>query len=144
MLKQLVDRAETKKTKSALIVTSSAFARIPMSAIISYCATKIFATYMCEGIHHEVAGKVDVISYEPAGVATKMIGRSKTDIATISPEAAVNGLCRDVGYERVTHGAFMHEFTAWAISGISQPMVSKSFIKDSVKVVDVMRENNEK
>jgi short-subunit dehydrogenase len=73
MLSQLVTRFDTKKKKSAIVVISSVASIKPISGATTYCATKTFATYVAEGLNFEVRDKIDVISYTPAGVATKMI-----------------------------------------------------------------------
>lgn len=144
LLDQLMKRSETKKVKSAMIITGSVACTMPASGITTYCATKKFVSYMAEGLHHETAGLVDIMSYEPANVATKMIGRNTTDVTTISPERAADVMCRDIGYERVSNGVFMHEFTGWMMGCFSQPMVSKGNIKNAKKYLEVFRENNEK
>lgn len=59
---------------SAIVVVSAMMALVPVSGATSYAASKTFTSYMAEGLNFELAGKVDVISYQPAGVATKMIG----------------------------------------------------------------------
>lgn len=74
MLKQLVDRYETKKVKSAIVIVSSLYSGVPMSGVTTYCASKSFATYMAEALHYETEGKVDIMSYRPGTVATKMVG----------------------------------------------------------------------
>ena len=47
---------------------------MPISGVLSYSSSKIFASYFGQGLGPELKGKVDVMAYEPAGVATKMIG----------------------------------------------------------------------
>lgn len=74
--------------KSAIIVTSSGLGAIPLSGTVTYSATKSFASFVAEGLNYELAGKVDVLSYQAGEVTTKMLNRFKTDSRTISTERA--------------------------------------------------------
>lgn len=146
MLPQLVQRYEEKKIKSALVVTSSLLREMPLSGVITYAATKIFASFMCLGLHYEHEGKVDIMAYEPAGVATKMIGTDATDCATISAEKAANTCFRDMGCEMATNGAFMHEVVGamWRNAPVS--MYSRAFVEGlqkNNKPLEIQRRYNE-
>lgn len=97
MLGKLVERFDVKKKKSAIVVLSSIASIKPASGATTYCATKTFATFMAEGLCYELKGKVDVISYQPAGVATKMIHQTKASMTTILPSMAADTCFRDIG-----------------------------------------------
>ena len=89
---------------------------MPMSGVTSYCSSKIFASYFGMGLNPEVKDKVDVIVYEPGGVATKMIGVTESNTFTILPSMAADVCFRDIGIRQLTRGAFRHEFTRWFMS----------------------------
>ena len=62
---------------------------------VSYCASKCFAAYMAEGLAFELKGKVDILSYEPSGVDTKMLHELEekekeltAESVTVTPERA--------------------------------------------------------
>lgn len=120
LVEQLVKRYETKGKKSALVVVSAMMALCPVSGATTYAASKSFTSYMAEGLNYELGGKVDVISYQPAGVATKMIGqaKAKTKPGLISPEHAANCCFRDLGIRAVTKGALSHEIVGLAFAGL--------------------------
>ena len=79
MVTQFLKRHETKGLKSAIIVTSSGLGAIPVSGTVTYSATKSFASFVAEGLNYELAGKIDVLSYQAGEVTTKMLNRFKTD-----------------------------------------------------------------
>ena len=58
-------------------------ATLPIAGVASYCSTKICATYFGRALGPELQGKIDVIAYEPGGVATKMIGDQANDPSCI-------------------------------------------------------------
>lgn len=97
VLPQLVQRYDSKKLMSGMVVTSSVASLSPMSGTITYCATKSFASYIAEGLNYELLGKVDVMTYTPGGVATKMLGKKTTDAGTISTTMAADTCFRDLG-----------------------------------------------
>jgi hypothetical protein len=70
----------------------------------------------------EMGDRIDIMSYNPAEIATKMIMKDKSQVGggTISVETAVEVCFRDVGHTDITYGAFAHERTAWII-----PMIPK-------------------
>jgi len=110
MAGQLSKRFDEKKVKSAMVMTSSVTAMAPISGMLTYSTTKIFTSYIARALNVELDGKVDVITFEPAGVATKMIGNTtnKTSMFTISAERAADTCFRDLGHQPMTHGAFRH------------------------------------
>ena len=106
---QLVKRFDNIKKKSGVVITSSILATVPLSGVTCYCATKVFDSYMAEALNVELKGKVDVISYQPGGVATKMIQETKASLTTIMPQVAADVCLRDIGIRQMTRGAFVHE-----------------------------------
>jgi len=56
--------------------------------------------------------KIDIMSFNPAEVATKLIMKDKSQVGggTVSVEDAVKCCFRDVGHTDKTYGTFSHEF----------------------------------
>ena len=55
LLEGMVKRNKEDLTnRSALVVTSSGFARFPVPGVISYCSTKILVSRFCESIAEEL------------------------------------------------------------------------------------------
>lgn len=107
----MIERYETKKIKSAIVVVSSIHAIKPAAGVTTYCATKTFASFMAEGLHVETEGKVDIMSYQPGLVATKMVGmhNDAPKYGAITPEHAAASCFRDLGIYPMTRGAYSHE-----------------------------------
>lgn len=65
--------------------------------------------------------KIDIMSFNPAEVATKLIMKDKSQVGggTVSVEDAVKCCFRDVGHTDKTYGTFSHEFLAWFMGFIS-------------------------
>ena len=63
----------------------------------------------------EMGKKIDVMSFNPAEVATKLIFKDKSQVGgtCVSCEVAVKSCLRDLGHEDVTVGTLNHEFQRW-------------------------------
>ena len=139
---KLIDRHTKQGTKSAIIVTSSMASTFPMAGHDTYCASKTFASYMAVGLNFELQGKVDVLSYEPAGVATKMLqgkkDKYKGDFITCSTDRAADVCVRDLGNTSATTGAFRHVLLVGLLDllprSILNPMMYPVFKKTLLKV----------
>lgn len=46
---------------------------MPIGGMVTYCATKTFASFIAAGLNFELQGKVDVMSYEAGMVATNLL-----------------------------------------------------------------------
>jgi len=110
MVPQLLERYEKTKVKSAIIVTSSGLGSRPISGTIAYSAAKSFSSFVAEAMNTEFKGKIDCMSYQAGEVATKLLGRQKTDMRTITVERAADTCFRDLGHMPMTRGSFRHEF----------------------------------
>lgn len=72
MAAQLNDRFEKKGEKAAMVFVSSAASFMPSPGNLIYSASKVFTSYIGEGLYYEFEGKVDVINYMPSSVETNM------------------------------------------------------------------------
>lgn len=70
MSDQLIKRKEVTGKKAALVVVSSIAANLPGGL---YSSSKAFATNLAESLSFTMAEYVDVLSYEPGFVDTKMV-----------------------------------------------------------------------
>jgi len=88
---------------------------MPVSGVQTYCATKTFASYIAEALHYETEGKVDIMSYQAGFVATKLVLQEseKPQDGAITPQKAADTCFRDLGIQKMTRGAFSHEFVGW-------------------------------
>ena len=70
--------------------------------------------------------KIDIMSFNPAEVATKLIMKDKSQVGggIVSVEDAVKCCFRDVGHTDRTYGTFTHEFDAWFMGFISKGMMA--------------------
>lgn len=97
--------------KSALIAVSSLAAMRPIPMSVAYSAQKIFVTYLTRGMALEMGHKIDLLSFNPAEVATKLIFKDKSQAGgtIVTVDKAVKSCFRDMGHTDVTFGAFSHE-----------------------------------
>lgn len=125
LFKILGDKLWNRENRSCMIVTSSMAYLRPMPASIAYSAQKRFATFLSQGMSMEYGQKIDILSYNPAEVATKLIHKDKSQEggATISVQKAVETCFRDVGYTDISYGAFIHEYSAWNFTNMPQSMM---------------------
>ena len=69
-----------------------------------------------------MSAKIDVLSFNPGEVATKLIYKDKSQAggSIIPVEKAVDCCFRDVGLTDVTYGAFVHEMGGWNFGNMPQ------------------------
>lgn len=94
-----------------------------------------------------MSDKIDVLSFNPAEVATKLIKKDESQAggATITVKAAVDCCFRDLGHTDVTYGAFNHEFQAWMINLYPKSMfaaMSKGVDKEKIKEMQDQKEKD--
>lgn len=82
--KVLIDQMVKREKRSGIVVTSSGLAQRPIAGGLVYSASKTFASFTAVALSYEVQDKVDVMSWESAGVNTKMMPaeRGKKQIST--------------------------------------------------------------
>lgn len=147
LIKVLVDkmakRSEEKKVKGAIVVVSSGIAARPISGNISYSAAKVFSTYLAQGLNFELEGLIDVMSYEPGEVDTKMLG-VEPSWRCISPEQAAQGCFRDLGHLSITHGCQMHECVMCWIKVLPLRVVQAFFLRLGTEMLQKKRAEQSK
>ena len=116
-VKLLSDRMLKRNKRSAIIVTSSLAAMRPLPMAVGYSAQKAFVTYIARGMALEMGDRIDVLSFNPAEVATKLIFKdeSQTGGTVVSVKNAVECCFRDLGHTDMTFGTFNHEFQGWML-----------------------------
>ena len=97
-----------------MIITSALAEIFPFPGLLTYCCTKKFTCFLADGLFYELKDKVDVMSYCPGYVATKIVGSSGSDGgdifgAKVTPAGAAKYAFRDIGHTSKTHGSFVHE-----------------------------------
>lgn len=77
LLENMIQRHNQHGKRSAILVTSSVLGTLPLSGTITYSASKSFVSFLAQGLNYELKNKVDVISFEPGEVETKMLSGHK-------------------------------------------------------------------
>lgn len=109
LIPNMLRRYKRYSKKSAIIITSSGLGSKPIPGFLAYSSTKSFANFLAQGLNYELKDKIDVISYQPGEVKTKMTARMKQNFRFIDADKAVSACFRDVGSEPLTYGAARHE-----------------------------------
>lgn len=117
MSKQLLDRADTFKRKSGVIMTSSIAHTVPLCGLSTYSSVKAFTTHLAKCLNYEFKGKIDVMSYNPGVVTTKMSRASQTSRKTISEKRAADVAFKDLGCEVSSAGSFRHDLRTFKMIG---------------------------
>lgn len=115
--KILSEKLLEREKRSALIVTSSLAALAPIPASVAYSCQKVFVTYLARGMAMEMSHKIDIMSYNPGEVATKLIMKDKSQVGggTVATDKAVKCCFRDCGHTDMTYGAFVHDYYSWTM-----------------------------
>ena len=113
LVKQIIQRHEHTKVKTAVIVTSSISSRIVHIGFLPYSATKTFVSFIAEGLGYELSNVADVLDFCPGQVSTKMIFKKEEAGGIVIPvSSAVNTCFRDIGNEVWCHGSAVHELSS--------------------------------
>ena len=92
-----------------------------------YAATKSFDTFIAEGLNHEFAGKIDVISYRPASVDSLMNPKKKGASGFINSAQAAQTCLEGLGRQAMTHGWWHHELIGHFINSVSTSYSNNNF-----------------
>lgn len=105
-----------------------------------YASTKAFNDTLSRSIALEHPDKMDVISFKPSLVKTKMIGFFKESFYVITPEDCVQAFMKGMGKETEMYGHWKHELQFWIhstylgkkeVDSVMDKM--KELLKDRVK-----------
>ena len=107
LTKALVGQMLARAGRSAIMITSSGFSRLPTPGFASYCATKALVSTFGEAFSYEVQDRIDVLAWDCGSVTTNL-NKSKGSF-TMTPERAVDGALSQLGKSRVTDGSLLFE-----------------------------------
>jgi len=116
-------------SNSAIVVTSSFAANIPMAGFATYSASKRLSSSLAEILYFEMAkyNRIDVLSWQCGEVHTKM-NKEKPSFKVATVKQAVDGVLSDIGLESMTFGCIKHDF----IQVVMQKLAFKSIICPAV------------
>jgi short-subunit dehydrogenase len=127
--KVLLNQMLARKKRSGIIVVGSVAGSRAMAGQLCYSATKSFASIMGQCLHYECKDKIDVISWEPGYVATKL-SKMRPSMLCLPVLNAVQGILKDVGRDSISGGDATHECTRSGLQllpdSILQPKMLKS------------------
>ena len=94
-----------------MIATSTICSAIPFPGLLIYSSTKRFVTHLAQGLNFELSDNVDVMSFNPGEVTTKLVMKDESEAkgTLITVEKATSSCFRDLGYTDMTNGALVHE-----------------------------------
>lgn len=95
LTKAMLSHFFSRRTRSAIVITSSLMAYLGIPGSCTYSATKALERLFGESLHYELRHKVDVMVFTPGFVNTKLL-RQKAPL-TVEPEDAVAAMHRDLG-----------------------------------------------
>lgn len=144
---QMVSRLEgNSKLKSAIVITSSGLGSIPIAGWAAYSSAKSFASFLGQCLNFELEGKIDVMSYQAGEVATKLLGKFKTDMRTITPDTAAKSCLRDLGIHPLSNGSGKHEVAMYFLGlpplRYIQNIMFKKSLKSMQRALKKQREDN--
>lgn len=131
----------TRNKKSAVINLASFSASRPLPYVTVYGCTKVFNDYLARALAIEYQGKIDFMSLRPNWVSTKMSKKRFNKLDVITPNTCAKDGLRELGYETVTAGNWIHS----AIEKIANTFVSDHYIKlSALKTLKRIQEKEQK
>ena len=113
MAKAMLTMMLAREKRSAIIITSSVMSYIGLAASSTYAATKAMERLFGEALHYELKPKIDVITFTPGYVDTKLLNREKASGNSlpllVTAEASVQAIHRDLGKFAVSAGDVKHK-----------------------------------
>ena len=133
LLKIFEERMLKRAERSAIMITSSIASKIEFPGSQTYSATKLLVSNFGEAIHYEVSDRIDVLSWTPAGVRTKIFVDSNNctkeeeeaklnNKLFLDTDVAVKTMLVDLGKSAVSFGHFKHQLTycmVWCFQSIA-------------------------
>lgn len=134
LTKALLSQLTKRDTMSAIVVTSSTGSVSPVAGYLSYSASKSFSNYLGRGLFWELKGKVDVLSWCPGYISTKMTNNKAVDSFTCTNTTdAIHAMYPDLGKQGHTHGHWKHKNTARQFDWLPEKTFANIAIKDATK-----------
>ena len=133
LLQKLMSREGGRR--SALIVTSSGLAKIPMPGIQTYCVTKIMVSRFCQSLAEEVRDKnVDVMAWECGPVQTKL--NPNKGMLNVPVGKAVAQAFNKVGLESLTYGPLSFELSQAPMQYVTPfiPLFARAVVKKTREI----------
>jgi 17beta-estradiol 17-dehydrogenase / very-long-chain 3-oxoacyl-CoA reductase len=118
LLKVLLNQLLARKQRSGIIITSSGVGSFPAAGMITYSASKAFASFLGQGLNYELKDSIDVMSFECGETGTKLLRRRADNYRILSPQQVTKASVRDLGREKLTYGALAHElamYLSWLV-----------------------------
>lgn len=133
MISQLVQRYELRKLKSAVVITSSIAGQYDFPGVATYSSVKAMVTHLAKCLNYEFKGKIDIMSYNPGMVTTKMSNAKQTSMKTISEDRSAQVAFQDIGYMDETSGSLRHDWRRilnnnWPVFLVKREMMNNSWI----------------
>ena len=89
----------------------------------TYAATKASERLFGEALHYELKPKIDVLTFTPGYVDTKLIDFAKAKgfpmPGLVSADASVKAMHRELGKSAVTYGAIQHKILGFIINNLT-------------------------
>lgn len=112
-----------------MVVSSSGFGEFATPGMLSYSASKTFSSFVAQALHYEVKDKIDVLSWLPGHVDTKLPADHRSGCSnTISSYQAIEGMLRDLGKERKTFGHRNHWFGSATLEYAPMSVLGPKFV----------------
>jgi short-subunit dehydrogenase len=113
MAKAMLTMMLARDKRSAIVITSSIMSYFGLAASSTYAATKAMERLFGESLHYELKPKIDVITFTPGYVDTKLLNREKASGNSlpllVTAEASVRAIHKDLGKFAVSAGDVKHK-----------------------------------
>lgn len=114
-----------REKKSAIINLSSFCASRPLPYASVYGSTKIFDDFMARSLAIEYENKIDCLALRPNWVSTKLSTKRLNNFDVISSNKCVVDALKELGYEKVTAGNWIHSMLEWFIGTFAPDYIVK-------------------
>lgn len=132
MSKIFLDRAMSRKMRSAQIDMSSIISLVDFSGIYIYSASKKFNQRLTQNLRIKLKEKVDFLVVKPGFVSTNMTTNRNIDMITCSPEDVAESSLLKLGNLKETYGHSSHVVQGSLLALINYIMPIRSISKRSL------------
>lgn len=112
--KVLVDYMLARPVKSGVVIVSSQACNAPLPGLVTYSCTKTFVNVLGRGLSDEYKGRIDIMSWQPAEIKTKMIDTNSLKERNVGSEGVitvtdgVRGMLKHLGKDDTCIGTITH------------------------------------